>query len=145
MSVINMAENIKQVHPKSVICYKSGAFYHCYGKDAYIISYLYGYKMKLINEEIMECGFPIRALAKIMSNLEQHKVDYLMLDPRNNYYEDYKFEHGNLNRYEKLFEKSYNYMRMSNRIDRISETLKLQITEKNIKEKLRRNKSTSIN
>ena len=38
MSVINMAKNIKQVHPNSVICYKVGAFYHCYGKDAYIIS-----------------------------------------------------------------------------------------------------------
>ena len=34
-----------------------------------------------------------------------------MLDSRSNYYEDYKFEHWNLNRYEKLFEKSYNYMR----------------------------------
>ena len=42
--------------------------------------------MKSVNEGIMECGFPIRTLTKIMASLEQHKVDYLMLEPRNNLY-----------------------------------------------------------
>lgn len=133
-----MAKNIKQIYPESVVCYKVGTFYHCYGKDAYIISYLFGYKMKVSGENIMECGFPIKAISKVMSQLEHHKVDYLMLDPRNNYYEDYKSENGNLNKYEELFEKSYNYMRIANRIDAISNSLKLEISSTKIKDKLRR-------
>ena len=138
MSVINMAKNIKQVHPESVICYKIGTFYHCYGKDAYIISYLFGYKLNLGKEKIMECGFPIQAISKVMARLEQQKVDYLILEPRNNYYEDNKSENGNLNEYNELFNKAYSYMRIVNRIDRISEALKLEITSENIKDKLRR-------
>lgn len=72
-----------------------------------------------------------------MSQLEQRKIDYLILDPRNNYYEDYKLENGNLNKYTELFEKSYSYMRISNRIDRICKELKLEITSEKIKDKLR--------
>lgn len=132
-----MSKNIKQVHPDSLICYKSGAFYKCYSKDAYIVAYLFGYKMKMVND-VMECGFPTRILPKLMAKLEQQKVDYLMLDPRNNYYEEEKLENGNLNKYDEIFNKSYGYMRLSNRIDRISEDLKFEISSPKIKEKLRR-------
>ena len=110
--------------------------YQCFGKDAYIVSYLFGYKMKMGKNDIMECGFPSRAVSKIMAKLEQQKVDYLMLEPRNNYYVDYQYENGNLNKYNALFEKAYNYMRISNRIDRMAEKLKQEILRENIKEKL---------
>ena len=40
MSVVNMAKNIKEVHPDTLVCYKVGAFVNCYGKDAYILSFL---------------------------------------------------------------------------------------------------------
>ena len=40
MSVVNMAQNIKNIHPDYMIMYKVGGFYNCYGKDAYIASYL---------------------------------------------------------------------------------------------------------
>lgn len=35
MSIVDMARNIKQVHPYDVILIKVGKFYHAYGKDAY--------------------------------------------------------------------------------------------------------------
>ena len=40
MSVINMAKNIKEVHPNASVCYKVGAFVNCYGKDAYNIIFV---------------------------------------------------------------------------------------------------------
>ena len=132
-----MAKNIKQVHPESLVCYKVGNFYQCFGKDAYIISYFFGYKMKLI-KETMESGFPIRTLSKVMAKLEQQKIDYLILEPRNNYYIDFKLENGNLNKYDVVFKKAYNYMRISNRIDRICEGLKLEISSEKIIDKLKR-------
>ena len=49
MSVINMVENIKKVHPSVIIFYEIGTFYYTYGKDAYIISYMFDYKLRKVN------------------------------------------------------------------------------------------------
>ena len=40
MGIINMIAKIKEVHREYVLLVKIGNFYYCYGKDAYIISYL---------------------------------------------------------------------------------------------------------
>ena len=53
MSVINMAKNIKEVHPNALVCYKVGAFVNCYGKDVYIISYLFDYKIKMVTDSMI--------------------------------------------------------------------------------------------
>ena len=45
MGVVNMAKDIKKVHPEELVCYKVGAFVQTFGKDAYILSYLFGYKL----------------------------------------------------------------------------------------------------
>ena len=41
MGIINMSKNIKEIHPNKVVLYKVGTFYNAYGKDAYIVSYIY--------------------------------------------------------------------------------------------------------
>ena len=53
MSVINMVENIKKVHPSVIIFYEIGTFYYTYGKDAYIISYMFDYKLRKVNNSII--------------------------------------------------------------------------------------------
>ena len=40
MSIENMVNIIKKIHPNYVAIIKIGAFYNSYGKDAYILSYL---------------------------------------------------------------------------------------------------------
>lgn len=45
MEVVSMAKDIKKVHPEDVVCYKVGAFVQAFGKDAYVMSYLFGYKL----------------------------------------------------------------------------------------------------
>ena len=47
----------------------------------------------------------------MISKLEKQKIDYLLIDVRNNYYVDEKFENRNLNKYDFVFEKSYLYVR----------------------------------
>ena len=39
MSVVNMAKDIKKVHPEDVVMYKVGNFVQSFGKDAYILSF----------------------------------------------------------------------------------------------------------
>ena len=36
MAIIDMAKNLKRIHPDYVMLYKVGSFYHAYGKDSYI-------------------------------------------------------------------------------------------------------------
>ena len=43
MSVIKMAEQIKQIHPNYLLIFKVGAFCLTYGKDSYIIAANFNY------------------------------------------------------------------------------------------------------
>ena len=73
MSILTMIKNIKQIHSKEIVFIKFGKFYYCYGKDAYIISFFFEYKLNLIENNIYSCGFPIQSLNKIISKLENKK------------------------------------------------------------------------
>lgn len=138
MSVINMAKNIKDVHPDFIVCFKVGSFYHVYGKDSYIISYLFNYNIKEVKENIATVGFPKNVVVKVMSKLEREKINYLLIDTRNNYDVDEKSDNGNLNTYDEKYNISLKYIRLKRRINRISEALILDINNNNIKDKLRK-------
>lgn len=91
--------------------YKVGSFVQAFGKDAYIISYILWYNVSNTNEDIPTCGFPKRAIPKVTANLERKKINYIIIDTRNNYDVDEKSDNKNLNIYEDIVEKSYNYIR----------------------------------
>lgn len=119
MSIINIVKNIKQVHPEHIILIKIGKFYYSYSKDAYIISYIFGYKLKNIEENIKVCAFPVFILNKIMAKLEENKINYIIIDRRNNYGVDEKSDNGNLNKYNLYLEKSKKYINQKNKIEEI--------------------------
>lgn len=58
MGIINIIQNVKEIHKNYVTLVKIGNFYNCYGKDSYIISYLFNYKISLITNSIYMCAFP---------------------------------------------------------------------------------------
>lgn len=123
LSVINMAKNIKQIHPNFLICYKVGAFYHCYGKDAYLLSYLFGYKIKEAEKNVSVSGFPKNAMPKIMARLEREKINYIVIDTRNNYDVETQEDFNNLNRYDEKFEESRKIVNLRRRVEKICELL----------------------
>ena len=137
MPVIEIVKKVKQIHPNKVILVKIGEFYHVYSKDAYVISYLMGYKLRYMeNEKIYNCGFPEKSLKKIEATLENKKISYIILDRRNNYEEDEVVNFKNLNSYDKIFEKAKRYINIKNRIDFINMNLLQNINNENIKETL---------
>ena len=73
MGVKNIVDVVMKIHRKDVVLVKEGSFYHVYGKDAYIISYLFRYKIKEI-EGIKACGFPKNSINKVVSKLETNKL-----------------------------------------------------------------------
>lgn len=62
MGVVSMAKDIKKVHPEDVVCYKVGAFVQTFGKDAYIISYLFEYSLRDAKENVPTCRFTKNAI-----------------------------------------------------------------------------------
>ena len=79
MSVITVIKNIKQIHKEDIVFVKLGKFYYCYGKDAYIISYLFKYKLSLVENRVYSCGFPSQSLNKVLAMLENRKINYVLL------------------------------------------------------------------
>lgn len=118
-----MAKNIKQVHPDFVICYKVGAFYNCYGKDAYIISFLFRYRIKTVEKNVPITGFPRNAISRVSAKLEKEKINYILIDTKNNYDVDAQEDFKNLNKYKEVLEKSKKIVNIRLRIEKIKEKL----------------------
>lgn len=132
MGIINIIKVVKQVHKEDVVLVKIGKFYQVYGKDAYIISYLFGYKIKKV-EDVYMCGFPINSLNRVIAKLEEKKINYIILDRRNNYEVDEIFDNKKLNKYLKYFEKSKKYINNKIRIENINTFLLENIDKENFK------------
>lgn len=136
MAVIRIVKTIKQIHPKDVLLVKIGSFYHAYGKDAIILSYLFNYKIK-IQENIYTCGFPLASYKKVISKLEDKKINYLMVDRRNNYEKDEENDNKNLNTYEEIYKIAHIYIRCKKRIDNINTYLYNNLHNKEIYKKIK--------
>lgn len=134
MSILTIVKNVKQIHKKDILFVKLGKFYYCYGKDAYIISYFFNYKLNFIEKNIYSCGFPSQSLGKIISKLEEKKINYLIVDRRNNYEVEDKENYNNLNSYEKWFEKAQEKVGVKVRIQNINNYLVENINNPNIKD-----------
>ena len=78
MGVTNIIKIMNEVHPESILMVKIGNFYHEYGRDAYVMSYLFGYQLKSIENNLCTCAFPVSAINKIQKELEDKKISYLM-------------------------------------------------------------------
>ena len=59
----------------------------------------------------------------MLAKLEENKINYLLIDRRNNYDVDEKSDNKNLNKYDIFFEKAKKYIILKNRIDNIYEYL----------------------
>jgi len=136
LAVLTIISEVKKIHPKEIALVKIGDFFHAYGKDSYILSYLFGYKLKTIEQNCSTCGFPSKSLAKVEAKLENKKVNYIILDRRNNYDVDEFVNHKNLNTYDEIFEKAHIYVNLKRRIEAIHVKLINDINSENIKEKI---------
>lgn len=136
MSKLTMIKAIKKIHAQDLVLFKVGDFYHSYGKDAYILSYLFDYKIKYLEENIATIGFPKSALPRNIAKIEQKSINYVLVDRRNNFDDDEFQNYKNLNTYAEIFEKANRYVKIKNRIDKLYETLTKEIETDNIRKKI---------
>ena len=138
MSVVNMAKDIKKVHPEDVVMYKVGNFVQSFGKDAYILSYIFDYKLRSTKDNVSTCGYPKNAISKVMAKLEQRKLNYIIIDTRNNYSVDEKIDNSNLNKYEENLIKAKKYIKIKNRLKKMEDFIFQNIDSENIMDKIRK-------
>lgn len=117
-----MVKAIKEIHKKDICMFKIGTFYHCYGRDANIIAYVFDYQIQS-NKNNKECGFPVGGINKVIAKLESLKINYLLLDRRNNYEVDAQIDFKELNTYEEFYQKSNVNINYKTRINNINEFL----------------------
>lgn len=137
MGVIKMVSTIKKIHPDSILLVEIGKFYYVYGKDAFILSYMFKYKLVETNEKnIYSCAFPKSSYSKVLATLENKKINYIITDRRNNYDVNEKSDNKNLNTYNKWYEDSRKFINIKCRADNIYNYLLKNYDDPSIKEKL---------
>lgn len=138
MGMVEMAKRLKDVHPDFVLLYKSGTFYKTFGKDAYILGAMFNYNIHIINQNVTTCGFPISAEKRVLAKFEENKINYKILDPRNEYNVDNSIDYKNLNNYEKEFNKDFIIIKHKKIINRITEELTMLIDSPKFKDIIRK-------
>lgn len=123
MGIINMIETIKLIHKEDIVLVKIGTFYTAYGKDAYIINYLFNYKLNK-TQDVYSSAFPISSLGKVTAILENNKINYIVVDKRNNYDVEQQSNNKNLNNYNKFLKLAKEKVNKNKRIEQIIEYLK---------------------
>ena len=123
MGIKNMIETIKMIHKEDISLLKIGTFYTAYGKDSYIINYLFNYKLNK-TQDMYSAAFPVASLGKVLAVLEKNKINYIIIDKRNNYDVDQEYNNKNLNKYKKFLELAKSKVNCERRIEDIVEYLK---------------------
>lgn len=136
MSTTNVIRTMKEVHPTKILLVKIGKFYHAYGKDSYILAFLFNYQIKKVEANVNTVGFPEVALNKVLKILEDKYIDYMVLEKSSNYEVISEEEFKDKNQYSELYNKAHRYIVRKNKIDAIYEHLINNISDETIREKI---------
>lgn len=109
---VYLKEKIK--YKKHIIMMRVGSFYEVYGEEAFIISNIFGYKIKKVGSSF-RVGFPICAYNKVIDKLNCLKINYIIFDDdkikktfKNNNYDTF-FSGGSIkDRIDKIYERLNN-------------------------------------
>lgn len=77
--------------------------------------------------------FQKKYYGRIMSKLEEKKINYIIIEPRNNYDVEEKSDNRNLNTYEEEFKKAYLIEQQKRRVKKINEKLNKYVGQKEFK------------
>lgn len=109
-----------------ILLIKSGNFYICLKSDAIIINNIFNYKI-IESKNYIKTGFPLNSLSKVIDRLTELNINYLLVGT--DIIKKQKFKNNNYPKYLKMND----YSIINNRINKISEILKNNINNCNIK------------
>ena len=116
----------KQTYKDFVILIQSGSFYVTFGDDALILNNLFSYKIKTLGNNI-KAGFPINILNKITTFLNKCEINYIVISNNDDIVDK---RNEKINKYKDYINNGYELS--INRINKINEVLKNNLSKKNI-------------
>lgn len=120
----------KQTYKDFVILIQSGSFYVTFADDALILNNLFSYKIKTFGNNI-KVGFPINILNKITIVLNKCEINYIVINNSDDIIDKRKEK---INKYKDYINNGYELS--INRINKINEVLKNNLSKKNISDTL---------
>ena len=121
MALKDEYQKMKINHQTKVILFQSGSFYVTFFQDAEILNYLFSYQ---IHEN--KVGFPIKNLEKVVFQLREEKLNYIVVD---NQRKNIIFDQFDENTYLKFFQLASKYhlesVEQKNLLDKIQYLMKL--------------------
>lgn len=138
MGITNIIRTMKEVHPTKILLVKVGKFFQAYGKDSYIVSFLFNYQLKRVEMNVNMVGFPEVALNKVLKTLEDKNIDYMILDKSANYEVRDEQDFRDKNNYIDTYNKAHRYISRKTRVDVIYEYLLNNLEDEESKEKIRK-------
>jgi len=108
-----------------ILLIKSGNFYICLNNDAIVMNNIFNYKIKE-STNFIKVGFPINSELKVRSYLDNIKVNYVIIDKE--IIDKRKFQDNKYSEYNT----KHNYKVYLNRIKRINDMLKANLSNNNI-------------
>ena len=130
-----MIDTTKRLYEKYICLFKIGTFYCAYNRDAYIMSYLFKYKVREKRDE-KETGFPVSSINKVKARLEAEKINYILVETSTEYDITEKVDLNNSNRYDNVYLKARNYVNYKLRVDAIYKILLDIINDKDFRKTL---------
>ena len=130
-----MIQTTKSLYPEYLCLFKIGTFYCAYNRDAYIMSYLFKYKIREKKDE-KEVGFPVDSINKIKARLEQEKINYILVETSTEYDVTEKQDLNNSNKYNEIYAKARNYINYKLRVDAVYKIMLDMINEKDFRKTL---------
>lgn len=111
-------EDEKKVKKQFVVLHKNASkFYNAYGTDAYIINYLFDYKVLDNNK----CGFPDNCIHKVVNKLEELKISYqIIYNDKDPIIKNYR----KINNYDKYLNLAREKMSLSKRMELVIQKIK---------------------
>lgn len=125
-------ETIRRIHKDTVIIVKVGNFYNVFKDDAYILSYLFGYKLNKKYDNVEMTGFPKESINKVMAKLEHKKINYLVINKSNNYEVDEKVINDSVNTYKQVLVKAKSYVNSKSKVEKIYKYLLNNLNNKKL-------------
>lgn len=131
MKMIDRYNEAKKKFSKSIILIKCGIFYETFNDDAYIMRYLFDYKIKNLSNFIM-VGFPEKIIENIKDRLKVENISYVVLNDNQQFVSDKNS--FTENKYEILLDISCKSYVVETEIERIKKALEVLKHTKSIDE-----------
>ena len=122
--VLEKYNKYKLQYDNYIILIKNGGFFIALNDDCMILNKIFTFKI-IEGSTFVKVGFPVNSLSKILSNLTKYQINYIVVDDDIVMMDEFKD-----NKYG-LYRESNNYKIYFDRINRISSTLKSNISKDN--------------